>query len=370
MRAKGTYSKIESFETDWPEELLLSLVRLKREWFVDSYQRFEHPNYVQKQIDLCLELYNLRLGEGPVLDFGCGFGASSYCMARRGATNIVASDLEKPNTNFASQFFAARELSSRVTIFSGDITPSLKPASFSVIWLQAVMEHLLPEERQSYLRIFWKALMPGGILIITETPNRVWPIEGHTTGGTWWLPWMKPQTVFFHVVARRENTAIIRMSIFTAAESSALPIAKFSIAWAAPAIASSFPFPSAVISKFYMLTPCVNPPPAPPPSPRSGSPNRSYAVCFAARPAPICPSLIIWFSRSAELPARVLARPDPRTSFQHAAHLPPTHAHWTIGVSDPPITATLIPSRKRIRNLGEPLPSSPRFLFRSDIRIH
>ena len=193
---KGTYSKLDSFETDWPEELLYSLVRLKREWFVDSFQRFEHPNYVQKQIDLCLELYNLKLGDGPILDFGCGFGASSYCMARRGAMNIVASDLEKPNTSFASEFFAARGLSSRVTIFSGDITTSLKPRSFSIIWLQAVMEHLLPEERQTYLRRFWESLMPGGILIITETPNRVWPIEGHTTGGTWWIPWMRPQTVF------------------------------------------------------------------------------------------------------------------------------------------------------------------------------
>lgn len=201
---KGTYSKLDSFETDWPEELLYSLVRLKREWFVDSFQRFEHPNYVQKQIDLCLELYKLRLGEGPILDFGCGFGASSYCMIRRGAMNIVAADLERPNTGFASEFFASRGLSSRVTIFSGDITSSLRPSSFSVIWLQAVMEHLLPEERRTYLRRFWESLMPGGILIITETPNRAWPVEGHTTGGTWWIPWMKPRNVF-RKMRRREK---------------------------------------------------------------------------------------------------------------------------------------------------------------------
>ena len=204
---KGTYSKLDSFETDWPEELLYSLVRLKREWFVDSFQRFEHPNYVQKQIDLCLELYNLRLGEGPVLDFGCGFGASSYCMARRGAMNIVASDLEKPNTNFASEFFAARNLSSRVTIFSGDITTSLKPQSFYLIWHQAVMEQQLPAERRTDRRRIWESLMPGGILIITETPNRVWPIEGHTTGGTWWIPWMSPEKVFSKMRKREKYSA-------------------------------------------------------------------------------------------------------------------------------------------------------------------
>jgi SAM-dependent methyltransferase len=193
---KGTYSDRREFDSDWPEDLLYSLAALKGEWFLDSYQRFEHPNYIQKQIDSVLELYELKLGDDLILDFGCGFGASSYCMIKRGARRILASDLEKPNTDFASEFFNQMGLADRVEIRCGDIVPDLQPASISIIWLQAVMEHLLPEERQSYLRRFWEALKPGGLLIITETPNRVWPIEGHTTGGTWWIPWMKPQRVF------------------------------------------------------------------------------------------------------------------------------------------------------------------------------
>jgi 2-polyprenyl-3-methyl-5-hydroxy-6-metoxy-1,4-benzoquinol methylase len=193
---KGTYSDRREFDTDWPQELLCSLAALKGEWFLDSYQRFEHPNYIQKQIDVVLDLYNIRLGDDLILDFGCGFGASSYCMIKRGARRILASDLERGNTDFASQFFRSMGMVEHVDIRCGDIVQELQPASLSVIWLQAVMEHLLPEERRSYLRRFWETLTPGGLLIITETPNRVWPVEGHTTGGTWWLPWMKPNNVF------------------------------------------------------------------------------------------------------------------------------------------------------------------------------
>jgi len=192
---KGTYRDIRDFETDWSEQLLCRLAELKGDWFVDSYQRFEHPNYLQKHIDTVVDLYGVRF-DGPILDFGCGFGASSYCMIKRGATQILASDLEKSNTDFASLFFAQRGMSQLIEIRNGDIVPSLEPDSFAVIWLQAVMEHLLPDERRSYLKRFWSALRPGGVLVVTETPNRVWPIEGHTTGGTWWIPWFRPERVF------------------------------------------------------------------------------------------------------------------------------------------------------------------------------
>jgi len=193
---KGTYSDRREFETDWPEHLLYHLAELKGEWFLDSYQRFEHPNYVQKQIDVLLGLYDIRLADVPILDFGCGFGASSYCMIKRGATRILAADLEKPNIDFAAAFFQGMGLAGNIEVRYGDVVPTLEPRSLGVIWLQAVMEHLLPEERRQYLQRFWQALRPGGLLIITETPNRVWPVEGHTTGGTWWIPWMRPENVF------------------------------------------------------------------------------------------------------------------------------------------------------------------------------
>jgi len=192
----SSYSSVSEFDTDWPQELLFDLARLKGDWFLDSYQRFEHPNYIQKQVDTVLDLYGISLRDTPVLDFGCGFGASTYCMIKRGANQIVAADLDESNTDFASSFLAGMGISQFATVLHDDVVPTLKPGTFGVIWLQAVMEHLLPAERENYLRRFWDALRPQGWLIITETPNRVWPIERHTTGGTWWIPWMKPSRVF------------------------------------------------------------------------------------------------------------------------------------------------------------------------------
>jgi 2-polyprenyl-3-methyl-5-hydroxy-6-metoxy-1,4-benzoquinol methylase len=192
---KGHYPYVD-FLSDWPRELLSALAALKKEWFSDSYARFEEPNYIQKQVDLVLALYNLSLRGKRILDFGCGFGASSYCLLKRGADNIVAADLERDNTDFAKRYFALRELEHSVEIRQVDVFKELQHSDYDLIWLQAVLEHLLPVERKQYLPRFWNALRPGGILVVTETPNRLWPKETHTTGGRWWLPWMPHASVF------------------------------------------------------------------------------------------------------------------------------------------------------------------------------
>ena len=109
----------DNFLTDWPADLLLALANLKCEWFADSYARFEHPNYIQKQVDLTLQFYNLSLRDRRVLDFGCGFGASSYCLMKRGADHIVATDLVRENTDFAKLFFTKRGLAQYIDVPPG-----------------------------------------------------------------------------------------------------------------------------------------------------------------------------------------------------------------------------------------------------------
>lgn len=194
--------RFTGFESAWPADLLESLARLKGPWFCDSYARFEHPNYLQKQVDQILAFYGIALPGLRILDFGCGFGASSYCLVKRGATDIVATDLVAANTAFARKLFSRLGLDGRVDLRDGDLVPALEPASFDVVWLQAVVEHLLPAERRSFLRQLWRALRPGGWLVVTETPNRVWPYETHTSGGRWFLPWMPAARIF--ATMRRE----------------------------------------------------------------------------------------------------------------------------------------------------------------------
>jgi SAM-dependent methyltransferase len=53
---------------------------------------------------------------------------------------------------------------------------------FDFIVLSAVYEHLLPAERRTLMPRLWRALRPGGILLINQTPHRYFPLELHTTG--------------------------------------------------------------------------------------------------------------------------------------------------------------------------------------------
>jgi hypothetical protein len=59
-----------------------------------------------------------------------------------------------------------------------------------MVILNAVLEHLTPAERVQLLPALWRALRPGGHLLIHETPNRLFPVDRHTTGlvGLPWLP--------------------------------------------------------------------------------------------------------------------------------------------------------------------------------------
>jgi SAM-dependent methyltransferase len=174
---RGHY-RYDDFLTDWPADVLLALADLKREWFADSYARFEHPNYIQKQVDVTLALYNLSLRGKRILDIGCGFGASSYCFMQRGADNIVAADLVQENTDFARLFFGRRGLDRYIDIRHEDVVPGLTRGEYDVIWLQAVMEHLLPGRRPGHYRDAEPFLAPGDahhwravVALLEESPE-------------------------------------------------------------------------------------------------------------------------------------------------------------------------------------------------------
>jgi SAM-dependent methyltransferase len=65
----------------------------------------------------------------------------------------------------------------------------LPDAAVDLAVCNAVLEHIPPARRAVHLREAWRTLRPGGHLIVSETPNRLWPRDGHTTG-LWWVPYM------------------------------------------------------------------------------------------------------------------------------------------------------------------------------------
>ena len=53
----------------------------------------------------------------------------------------------------------------------------------------AIIEHLPPNHRPKYINELSKATKVGGYFIVTETPNRLWLKERHTTG-VWFLNYL------------------------------------------------------------------------------------------------------------------------------------------------------------------------------------
>ena len=54
-------------------------------------------------------------------------------------------------------------------------------SNYDVLQLNAVFEHLPPEERKTLMPDLWQRLRVGGFMVLTETPWRWFPLETHTT---------------------------------------------------------------------------------------------------------------------------------------------------------------------------------------------
>jgi SAM-dependent methyltransferase len=119
-----------------------------------------------------------------LLDFGCGSGASASILGRwLRDTEIVGVDLNEDYLGLAEARVRHHGLNSVRFLLSP--APDLLPpeiGTFDFISLSAVYEHLLPHERKTLLPLIWSVLRPGGVLFINQTPNRLYPFEGHTTG--------------------------------------------------------------------------------------------------------------------------------------------------------------------------------------------
>jgi 2-polyprenyl-3-methyl-5-hydroxy-6-metoxy-1,4-benzoquinol methylase len=119
-----------------------------------------------------------------ILDYGCGAGSSTMALARL----FPESRIE--GRDFVSSFLRVAE--SRASHYGLDnldfvqVPPSgvssQGSGTFDIAFLNAVYEHLLPEERPDVISNVWSALKPGGALILNQTPHRWFPIEAHTSG--------------------------------------------------------------------------------------------------------------------------------------------------------------------------------------------
>ena len=118
-----------------------------------------------------------------LLDFGCGCGASTVLLARMFPdTEIVGIELNAKSLAIAKLRVKHYQLDNVQFLLSPNSNRLPENiGKFDFILLNAVFEHLLPNERLTVLPQLWSLLNSQGIMFFRETPHRYFPIENHTT---------------------------------------------------------------------------------------------------------------------------------------------------------------------------------------------
>ena len=131
-----------------------------------------------------------RLSESRILEIGCGTGSSTVALAEQGA-KVIGIDIDQEALAVArvrsTVYGIPVELHS---MNATEMVQAFRQESFDSIIFFASLEHMLIAERLAALRDAWHMLHPGGLLIIVETPNRLWYSDGHTSMLPFfhWLP--------------------------------------------------------------------------------------------------------------------------------------------------------------------------------------
>ena len=180
------YVHATSCVTGYPDDLIELILSIKGPAFLcDEILRDEDPEYVAKSLRLFMSSYfePASLEGKRVLDFGCGSGASLGVLARNYPdAAFVGIELSAELLRIARRRVDFHELAN-VDLLTSPAPDQLPTnlGTFDVVLLNAVVEHLLPQERHELLPAIWRLVRPGGALLVRETPHRYFPIEVHTT---------------------------------------------------------------------------------------------------------------------------------------------------------------------------------------------
>lgn len=127
----------------------------------------------------------INLAEASVVEIGCGTGSTTAAFARR-ARSIDAFDINDRSFPAAQERLSILGLDN-ARLFAGEPGSFARemalahPNGVDVVLLYAVMEHQTLSERLETLETWWPMLRPGGVLVVSDTPNRLVYRHGHTS---------------------------------------------------------------------------------------------------------------------------------------------------------------------------------------------
>jgi hypothetical protein len=151
------------------------------------------------------------------LEIGSGAGAKSISLAGLFGTYIgIEINVEHVSqANARNQRFGSTE----IRFIAGNAADVLQnrrehdiPDRIDVLILYAVLEHLTLNERRVAIRFADEVMCAGGSVLVMESPNRLIPHDGHTTGLQFfnWLPDEMANTLARHRANNPEVRGMLR----------------------------------------------------------------------------------------------------------------------------------------------------------------
>ncbi|MDD5438267.1 MAG: class I SAM-dependent methyltransferase [Patescibacteria group bacterium] len=173
---------LQTVETKLSVPTLEFLIKLKGDWWLDEIERRAVFDYIQKRQKTLIERYEPVAGK-RILDIGSGAGSSAFAMIDAGAEFVQGVEPSADLVELANQRAENEKLSDRVSFLHVKDTTKLpfEKEKFDVVTFNAVLEHIDPKLRAPILREAYRCLKKGGLLVVTESPNKAFPYDGHTT---------------------------------------------------------------------------------------------------------------------------------------------------------------------------------------------
>lgn len=120
-----------------------------------------------------------------LVEVGCGTGAKTAALAWL-ADRVLACEPSEPHIAAARARLGVMGIEN-VELAAQAGGPFLRdvaarcPDGVDAVVLYAVLEHMTLDERDEALRLAWALLREGGVLVVQETPNRLLPLDAHTS---------------------------------------------------------------------------------------------------------------------------------------------------------------------------------------------
>lgn len=131
-----------------------------------------------------------KLEGARILEIGCGTGISTQALTEQGAI-VTGIDVDEGALKVAEDRLKFADLEVDFQYVNADeIGEKFKDQPFDFIIYYAVLEHMTIKERIASLEQAWAMLSEDAMLVVLETPNRLWYFDSHTSALPFfdWLP--------------------------------------------------------------------------------------------------------------------------------------------------------------------------------------